>query len=168
MRRHFRLTRLALVIASAVLAGCASVMPDEAEAAPARKPPRPNVVLVLTDDQGYGDLSCHGHPFLKTPNLDRLRDESVRFTDFHVAPMCTPTRGELMTGMQAFRNGAVFVCQGKSMFRRGIPSMADMFRAAGYATGHFGKWHLGGLRAPARPYSRGTRTTPASSASTSG
>jgi len=104
---------------------------------------RPNVVLVLTDDQGYGDLSCHGNPVLKTPNLDKLYAESTRFTDYHVAPMCTPTRGELLTGKQAFRNGAVFVCQGKSMIRRGIPTMADMFRAGGYATGHFGKWHLG-------------------------
>jgi len=115
---------------------------------------RPNVIIVLTDDQGYGDLSCHGNPLLKTPNLDRLHAESIRFTDYHVAPMCTPTRGELLTGQQAFRNGAVFVCQGKSMPRRGIPSMADMFRASGYATGHFGKWHLGDNN-PYRPQDRG-------------
>jgi len=115
---------------------------------------RPNVILVLTDDQGYGDLSCHGNPVLKTPNLDKLHGQSVRLTDHHVAPMCTPTRGELMTGMQAFRNGAVFVCQGKSMPRRGIPSMADIFKAGGYATGHFGKWHLGDNN-PYRPQDRG-------------
>jgi len=120
----------------------------------AAAPAKPNVLLVLTDDQGYGDLSCHGNPVLKTPNLDRLHGESIRFTSFHVAPMCTPTRGELLTGMQAFRNGAVFVCQGKSMFRRGIPSMADMFKAGGYATGHFGKWHLGDNN-PYRPQDRG-------------
>ena len=84
---------------------------------------KPNVILVMTDDQGYGDLSCHGNPVLKTPNLDRLHAQSIRFTDYHVAPMCTPTRGELMTGMQAFRNGAVYVCQGKSMIRRGIPTI---------------------------------------------
>jgi hypothetical protein len=53
---------------------------------------RPNVIIFLVDDQGYGDLSCHGNPILKTPFMDRLHDESVRFTDFHVAPMCTPTR----------------------------------------------------------------------------
>jgi arylsulfatase len=115
---------------------------------------KPNVILVLTDDQGYGDLSCHGNPVLKTPHLDKLHGESIRFTDYHVAPMCTPTRGELLTGMQAFRNGAVFVCQGKSMFRRGIPSMADMFKAGGYTTGHFGKWHLGDNN-PYRPQDRG-------------
>ena len=100
---------------------------------------RPNVLLILTDDQGYDDLSCQGNPVLKTPYLDKLREESIRFTDHHVAPMCTPTRGELLTGKQAFRNGAVFVCQGKSMIRRGIQTMADRFRTAGYATGHFGK-----------------------------
>jgi len=115
---------------------------------------RPNVIVVVTDDQGYGDLSCHGNPVLKTPNLDKLRGESIRFTDFHVAPMCTPTRGELMTGMQAFRNGAVFVCQGKSMIRRGIPTAANIFKTGGYATGHFGKWHLGD-NCPYRPQDRG-------------
>ena len=118
----------------------------------------PNVILVLTDDQGYGDLSCHGNPVLKTPNLDKLFAESVRFTDHHVAPMCTPTRGELMTGMQAFRNGAVFVCQGKSMIRRGTATMADVFKASGYATGHFGKWHLGD-NCPYRPQDRGFEET---------
>ena len=115
---------------------------------------KPNVIFVLTDDQGYGDLSCHGNPVLKTPNLDKLHGESICFTNYHVAPMCTPTRGELLTGMQAFRNGAVFVCQGKSMFRRDIPSMAEMFKAGGYTTGHFGKWHLGD-NYPYRPQDRG-------------
>ena len=115
---------------------------------------KPNVVIVLTDDQGYGDLSCHGNPLLKTPNLDKLHAESIRFTDYHVAPMCTPTRGELLTGQQAFRNGAVFVCQGKSMPRRGIPTMPEMFKSGGYATGHFGKWHLGDNN-PYRPQDRG-------------
>jgi len=115
---------------------------------------RPNVVLVMTDDQGYGDLSCHGNPILKTPNLDKLYAESTRFTDYHVAPMCTPTRGELLTGKCAFRNGAVYVCQGKSMVRRGIPTLAELLRAGGYATGHFGKWHLGDNN-PYRPQDRG-------------
>ena len=65
---------------------------------------QPNVVFVLTDDQGYGDLSCLGNPVLRTPCIDRFHDESVRFTDFHVAPMCTPTRGELLTGRDALYN----------------------------------------------------------------
>ena len=59
---------------------------------------RPNIILILTDDQGYRDLSCLGNPILNTPNLDQLYAETITLTDFHVAPMCTPTRGELMTG----------------------------------------------------------------------
>src|ERR1700755_1108438 len=77
--------------------------------AAAESPKRPNVIVVITDDQGYGDLGCHGNPVLKTPNLDRLHGESVRLTDFHVAPMCTPTRGQLVTGRDCLRNGAMNV-----------------------------------------------------------
>lgn len=115
---------------------------------------QPNVVFILTDDQGYGDLSVHGNPILKTPKLDSLHAESLRFTDYHVAPMCTPTRGELMTGMDAFRNGATAVCQGRSMPRRELKMMPQFFRDNGYATGHFGKWHLGDSH-PYRPHDRG-------------
>src|ERR1700690_526697 len=89
-----------------------------AEPAAPQEARRPNIIFVLTDDQGYGDLSCHGNPVLKTPNLDRLHDESVRFTDFHVAPMCTPTRGQLMTGVDALRNGAMNVSSGRAFLRR--------------------------------------------------
>src|SRR5438445_3993910 len=66
---------------------------------------RPNIILVMTDDQGYGELACHGNPILQTPNLDRLHRESVRFTDFHVSPTCSPTRSALMTGRHEFRSG---------------------------------------------------------------
>lgn len=124
----------------------------------ARADERPNVIVVMTDDQGYGDLSCHGNPVVRTPNLDRLHDESVRFTDFHVAPMCTPTRGQLMTGLDAFRNGAMNVSSGRTLLRRGLPTMADAFAASGYATGIFGKWHLGD-NYPFRPADRGFRET---------
>ncbi|MDZ4797100.1 MAG: arylsulfatase [Bryobacteraceae bacterium] len=115
---------------------------------------RPNVILIMTDDQGYGDLSAHGNPALKTPNLDRLRSESVRFTDFHVTPMCTPTRSQLMTGRDALANGAMNVSSGRAMLRRGIPTMANLFAAGGYRTGIFGKWHLGDTF-PYRPEDRG-------------
>ena len=66
---------------------------------------RPNILFILTDDQGYGDLSAHGNPILKTPNLDKLRGESARFSDFHVSPTCAPTRSALLTGRHEFRNG---------------------------------------------------------------
>jgi arylsulfatase len=119
---------------------------------------RPNVIILLTDDQGYADLSCHGNPVLKTPHMDRLHGESVRFTDFHVAPMCTPTRGQLMTGLDALHSGACSVCAGRSFIRRGIPTMAEIFAAAGYRTGHFGKWHLGDSY-PNLPHQRGFQET---------
>src|SRR5436189_4856591 len=92
---------------------------------------KPNIILIITDDQGYGDLSCHGNPVLKTPNLDRLYAQSVRLTDFHVAPMCSPTRGQLLTGRDALRNGATFVCMGRTFVRAGIPTIADVFAAGG-------------------------------------
>ena len=119
---------------------------------------KPNVIFVLTDDQGYGDLSCHGNPVIKTPYLDALREESVRFTDFHVSPMCTPTRGELMTGQDALRNGATFVCMGRSLINPELPTIADIFGNNGYRTGHFGKWHLGD-NYPYRPQDRGFQET---------
>lgn len=114
----------------------------------------PNVIIVLTDDQGYGDLSSHGNPVLKTPTLDRLREGSVRLTDFHVAPMCTPTRSQLMSGRDALVNGAMNVSSGRTPMRADLPTMADVFAASGYATGIFGKWHLGDTY-PYRPNDRG-------------
>ena len=119
---------------------------------------RPNIIFVLTDDQGYGDLSCLGNPILNTLVLDRLHADSVRLTDFHVAPMCTPTRGELMTGQDALRNGATFVCMGRSLLRADLPTMADILADNGYHTGHFGKWHLGD-NYPYRPQDRGFHET---------
>jgi len=68
-------------------------------------PVKPNVIFILTDDQGYGDLSAHGHPLLKTPNFDRMHNEGVRFDNFYVSPSCSPTRAALLTGMHEFRNG---------------------------------------------------------------
>lgn len=119
---------------------------------------RPNVIVVMTDDQGYGELSAHGNPVLETPNLDRLHAESVRFTDFHVSPMCTPTRGQLMTGLDAARNGAINVSSGRTLLRSNLPTMADFFSANGYRTGIFGKWHLGD-NTPYRPEQRGFQET---------
>lgn len=115
---------------------------------------RPNVAVVITDDQGYGDLSFHGNPVLTTPHLDQLARQSVRLTDFHVAPMCTPTRGQLMSGLDAFRNGAMNVSSGRTLLRPDRVTMADVFRRAGYRTGMFGKWHLGD-NYPYRPIDRG-------------
>ncbi|HEX4146218.1 MAG TPA: arylsulfatase [Pirellulales bacterium] len=123
-------------------------------AGPALRAAGPNVVLVLVDDAGYGDLSCHGNPILKTPHIDQLYAESIRLTDFHVGPMCTATRGQLLTGVDALRNGAMNVSSGRTLLRGGLPTLANLFAAAGYRTGQFGKWHLGD-NYPYRPQDRG-------------
>ena len=117
----------------------------------------PSVVFVLTDDQGYGDLSCHGNPVLKTPNLDSLHASSVRLTDYHVGPTCAPTRAGLLTGHYANSTGVWHTIGGRSLLRAGEVSMADFFRGGGYATGIFGKWHLGD-NSPYRPQDRGFET----------
>ena len=103
----------------------------------------PNVVLVMTDDQGYGDFSCHGNLILKTPHIDKLRAESVRLTDFHVDPSCAPTRAALMSGKYSARAGVWDTSSGRQILRQGEVTMADLFRQSGYRTAIFGKWHLG-------------------------
>lgn len=115
---------------------------------------RPNVVLVITDDQGYGDLACHGNPVIQTPNLDRLHSQSVRLTDFHVDPTCAPTRAALMTGRYSTRTGVWHTIMGRSILAADEITMADVFAHNGYATGIFGKWHLGDSY-PFRPQDRG-------------
>ncbi|MBP88914.1 MAG: N-acetylgalactosamine-4-sulfatase [Planctomycetaceae bacterium] len=115
---------------------------------------KPNVVLVMTDDQGYGDLSCHGNPVLKTPNLDELYRESVRLTDYHVSPTCSPTRSALLTGHWTNRTGVWHTIMGRSLLRENEVTLGQIFKDAGYATGMFGKWHLGD-NYPYRPEDRG-------------
>ena len=117
-------------------------------------PQRPNVVLVITDDQGYGDLGCHGNPVIQTPNIDTFHSESVRLTNFHVGPTCAPTRAGLMTGHYCNCTGVWHTIGGRSLIRRNEVTMADVFRAGGYRTGIFGKWHLGD-NFPFRPHDRG-------------
>ena len=121
------------------------------------KTDHPNVVFVLTDDQGYGDLSCHGNPVVKTPQIDALHTCSVRLTDYHVGPTCAPTRAGLLTGHYANSTGVWRTSGGRSLLRANEISMADFFRGSGYATGIFGKWHLGD-NAPYRPQDRGFET----------
>jgi arylsulfatase A-like enzyme len=124
-------------------------------AVPAAEPARrPNVLIVKTDDQGLGDFSFTGNPVLKTPNFDAFAKESVRLTDFHVCTMCSPTRGQLMTGLSALRNGATSVTAGRTFLRPGIPTLAGVFAKAGFQTGIFGKWHLGDSY-PHRPMDKG-------------
>jgi arylsulfatase A-like enzyme len=106
-------------------------------------PLRPNIVLVMTDDQGYGDLGFTGNPIIKTPHLDAFANESIRFTDFHVSPTCAPTRCALMTGRHEFRSGVTHTIFERERMSLKATTIAQVLKSAGYTTGIFGKWHLG-------------------------
>src|SRR5262245_6205748 len=119
---------------------------------------RPNVLLVITDDQGYGDLGVHGNPIVRTPNLDAFAKQSTWLKNFYVSPVCSPTRSSLLTGLYNYRTGIVDTYLGRSLMRPGIPTLADQLSKAGYRTGLFGKWHLGD-NYPLRPEDRGFQHT---------
>jgi arylsulfatase A len=109
---------------------------------------KPNVVLIVTDDQGWGDAGCYGAKDLETPNIDALAKSGVRFTQFYAAaPVCSPSRASILTGRYPQRFGLIGNAASQKGKEGGLPgneaTMAEMFRAADYATGHFGKWHLG-------------------------
>jgi len=115
---------------------------------------QPNVILVLTDDQGYGDLGFHDNPIVQTPAIDAFARESIRFTNYHVGPTCAPTRAGLYTGHYANSTGVWHTIGGRSLLRKDEWTIATAFADCGYATGLFGKWHLGDTR-PYRPEDRG-------------
>ena len=115
---------------------------------------RPNIILILTDDQGYGDVGCHGHPYLKTPHIDRFYAESARLTDYHVSPTCSPTRSALMSGRVPFKNGVTHTILERERMALSSTTIAEVLRDAGYTTGIFGKWHLGDEDAY-QPHNRG-------------
>ena len=115
---------------------------------------KPNVILIMTDDQGYGDLACLGNPWIDSPNIDRLHADGIRLTDFHVSPMCSPTRAALLTGRHCRHVGVRQTNNCTNLIARDVPTMADVFAMNGYRTGMFGKWHLG-EHYPYRPHDRG-------------
>ncbi|HVA47872.1 MAG TPA: arylsulfatase [Pirellulales bacterium] len=119
---------------------------------------RPNIILIVSDDQGYGDLGRNGNAVVRTPNLDRMHDESVRFEDFHVSPTCAPTRASLMTGRHEFKNGVTHTILERERLNLQATTIAQVLRAAGYRTGIFGKWHLGD-EPPYQPGRRGFEET---------
>ena len=114
----------------------------------------PNVLVILADDQGWGDLSCQGNTNLKTPNIDSLGRQGASFDRFFVCPLCAPTRAEFLTGRYHLRSNVFGVTQGKERMSLEEKTVADMFRAAGYATALFGKWH-NGSQYPYHPTGRG-------------
>lgn len=134
-----------LLLSSLAVAAFAPLSTGRATSAETQQPVtrRPNVLLIMTDDQGYGDFGFHGNPVIKTPNLDRLAAESVELTRFHVSPVCSPTRSSLLTGRYNYRTGVVDTYLGRSMMAPDEVTLAETLRAAGYRTAIFGKWHLG-------------------------
>ncbi|MEQ9288627.1 MAG: arylsulfatase [Cyclobacteriaceae bacterium] len=115
---------------------------------------QPNVILILIDDQGYGDVGALGNPYLKTPNIDQLHSVSARFTDYHVSPTCAPTRAALLTGHHNNRTGVWHTVNGRSLILERETTMAQIFKENGYTTSMFGKWHLGD-NYPFRPEDKG-------------
>ncbi|MEO1012390.1 MAG: arylsulfatase [Bacteroidota bacterium] len=114
----------------------------------------PNVILIITDDQGYGDLGITGNPHVKTPTLDALAQESIRFNTFYVSPVCAPTRASLMTGRYSLRTGIRDTYNGGAIMASSEVTLAEMLKEGGYTTGIFGKWHLGD-NYPSRPQDQG-------------
>jgi len=120
----------------------------------AQAPRRPNVILIMADDMGHGDLGFHGNPIIKTPNLDAFAKQSVRMKNFHVSPVCSPTRASLLTGRYNYRTGVVDTFIGRSMMHTDEVTIAELLSKVGYRTGIFGKWHLGDCY-PLRPIDQG-------------
>src|SRR5262249_2059077 len=144
-----RPTRLIFTIGTAVLSVSCSIRAQSAE-----KQNAPNIVIILADDQGWGDLSVHGNTNLHTPHIDSLARDGARFEHFYVCPVCSPTRAEFLTGRYHPRGGVWGVSTGGERLNLDAKTIGDTFKAAGYATACFGKWH-NGSQYPYHPNGRG-------------
>lgn len=139
--------RLYLVLFLIIEFGCSKEQPSENNV-------QPNVILIMTDDMGYGDLGYHDNPYIETPNLDALAKQSVEFSNFYVSPVCAPTRASLLTGRYNIRTGVFDTYSGGAIMASNEITIAESLSEAGYKTGLFGKWHLGDSY-PSRPQDQG-------------
>jgi arylsulfatase A-like enzyme len=114
----------------------------------------PNVVFILSDNQSYYEMSCHGHADIKTPHIDRLADQSVEFTNFHAPPICSPSRAVILTGRYAIRSGVFTTIAGRSILHKDEKTLPQFLKPHGYHSAIFGKWYLG-FSYPYRPPDRG-------------
>ena len=146
--QRLSMSRLILLVLLVAFGGVNSAVAESLKGS------RPNVILMITDDQGYGPVGRHGHPWINTPNLDRLYDKSTRFTRFLVAPTCAPTRSALMTGRHPMRNGVTHTILERERMTLDAVTLPQVLKKAGYTSGIFGKWHLGDEE-PYQPHTRG-------------
>ncbi len=146
IKKNMLIPAIPLLTAGAGMIGCSS--PD------AEKPLKPNFVIIITDDQGWGDISLHGNTNLNTPNIDALAQNGAQFTNFYVQPVCSPTRADLLTGRYHTRMGVHDTSEGGERMNLDETTFADIFKEAGYATAAFGKWH-NGMQYPYHPNGRG-------------
>ena len=148
------MTRYDIRVTYVLVASCLLVTTTQNISCLAADSRHPNVLVILADDQGWGDLSGNGNPNLSTPHLDQLGDSGAVFERFYVEPVCSPTRAEFLTGRYALRDGVTGVTSGDERLNADVSTIADAFKEAGYATAAFGKWH-NGSQAPYHPNSRG-------------
>ncbi|WP_158850648.1 arylsulfatase [Algibacter sp. L1A34] len=149
IKSYKRLSYILFLIMPFILFSC-----KEKEEKTEVKSSKPNIVFVITDDQGYGDLGHTGNPIIKTPTIDKFATEAVSLTNYHVGTTCAPTRAGLLTGRNCNRNGVWHTIMGASILNREEVTMGNVFHDNGYKTGMFGKWHLGDNH-PFHPYERG-------------
>ena len=141
MARVFHAMRLHLLLLA--LPGIGAIAAGGRDATAGGVGDRPNIVLVMPDDVGYGDFACLGNPVIRTPHIDAFHRESVRLADFHVSPTCAPTRCALLTGRHEFKSGVTHTIYERERMSLKATTLAQVLKSAGYSTGVFGKWHLG-------------------------